>query len=151
MIEFRLPSLGADMDEGKLLEWRIRPGDVVKKGQVVCIVDTAKAAIDVECWHDGTVQRLLVEPGTTIPVGTAMAVLREAGESEAEVEHQIAPAAVAPAAATAPASQAPRAVPPPAATAAPAGRRRISPASAVARRWPLPSASRSSRRRAARR
>ena len=47
MIEFRLPSLGADMDEGKLLEWRVQPGDTVKKGQVVCVVDTAKAAIDL--------------------------------------------------------------------------------------------------------
>ena len=111
MIEFRLPSLGADMDEGKLLEWRVQPGDAVRKGQVVCVVDTAKAAIDVECWHDGTVQRLLVEPGTTIPVGTPMAVLREAGESEAAVEHRLAPPG-----------------PPAAPPSPPAERRRISPA-----------------------
>jgi pyruvate dehydrogenase E2 component (dihydrolipoamide acetyltransferase) len=83
MIEFRLPSLGADMDEGKLLEWRVQPGDAVKKGQIVCVVDTAKAAIDVECWHDGIVQQLLVEPGATIPVGTPMALLREPGEAAA--------------------------------------------------------------------
>ena len=81
MIEFRLPSLGSDMDEGKLVEWRVRPGDAVRKGQVVAVVDTAKAAIDVECWHDGIVHALLTEPGTTIPVGTPMAVLRAPGES----------------------------------------------------------------------
>jgi pyruvate dehydrogenase E2 component (dihydrolipoamide acetyltransferase) len=86
MIEFRLPSLGADMDAGTLLEWRVAPGDAVKKGQIVCVVDTVKAAIDVECWHDGVVQALLVEPGTTLPVGTLMAVLREAGEEPAAVE-----------------------------------------------------------------
>ncbi len=131
MIEFRLPSLGADMDEGKLLEWRVGPGEAVKKGQVVCVVDTAKAAIDVECWHDGTVQRLLVEPGTTIPVGTAMAILRETGESEAEVERRIAtPAGAGEAGVVAvPPSGAP---PPPAATtpitAATQQRRRVSPA-----------------------
>jgi pyruvate dehydrogenase E2 component (dihydrolipoamide acetyltransferase) len=129
MIEFRLPSLGADMDEGKLLEWRVQPGDAVKRGQIVCVVDTAKAAIDVECWHDGTVQRLLIEPGRTIPVGTPMAILREAGESEAEVERRIAPTppAVMPAAAAAPAAVAPRATPQPAAVA-PTERRRVSPA-----------------------
>ena len=81
MIEFKLPSLGADMDEGKLLEWKVSPGDTVKKGQVVAIVDTSKAAVDVEIWAEGTVFELLVEPGETIPVGTVMATLREAGES----------------------------------------------------------------------
>ncbi len=90
MIEFRLPSLGADMDEGKLLEWLVAPGDAVRKGQVVCVVDTAKAAIDVECWHDGVVHKLLTEPGATIPVGTPMAVLREADESAATVDEQLA-------------------------------------------------------------
>ena len=86
MIEFRLPSLGADMDAGTLLEWRVAPGDAVKKGQIVCVVDTVKAAIDVECWHDGIVQALLVEPGATLPVGSLMAVLREAGEEPAAGE-----------------------------------------------------------------
>ena len=122
MIEFRLPSLGADMDEGKLLEWRVRPGDEVKKGQIVCVVDTAKAAIDVECWHDGTVHALLTEPGTTIPVGTLMAVLREAGEAAAEVERRLqalASASARPAAAATPAAVAAPALPAAVAAAAP--------------------------------
>lgn len=75
MIEFKLPSLGADMDEGKLLEWKVSPGDTVKKGQVVAIVDTSKAAVDVEIWSEGTVFELLVAPGETIPVGAVMATL----------------------------------------------------------------------------
>ena len=80
MIEFTLPTLGADMDEGTLLEWLVKPGDVVKKGQIIAVVDTSKAAIDVESWHDGTVAELLVEPGTKIPVGTLMATFLEPGE-----------------------------------------------------------------------
>ena len=40
MIEFKLPALGADMDEATLLEWNVQPGDVIKKGQVVAVVDT---------------------------------------------------------------------------------------------------------------
>ncbi|AOZ04396.1 branched-chain alpha-keto acid dehydrogenase subunit E2 (plasmid) [Cupriavidus sp. USMAHM13] len=80
MIEFRLPALGADMDEGTLLEWVVQPGDRVKKGQVIAVVDTSKAAIDVETWHDGTVGELLVSPGTKMPVGTLMTTLLEEGE-----------------------------------------------------------------------
>ncbi|MGN8062100.1 dihydrolipoamide acetyltransferase family protein [Ralstonia sp. 22111] len=87
MIEFTLPTLGADMDEGTLLEWLVKPGDVVKKGQIIAVVDTSKAAIDVESWHDGTVAELLVEPGTKIPVGTLMATFLEPGEAPGAVTH----------------------------------------------------------------
>jgi len=127
MIEFRLPSLGADMDEGKLLEWLVKPGDAVKKGQIVCVVDTAKAAIDVECWHDGVVHALLTEPGTTIPVGTLMAALRESGESEAQAEERL---AALKAKEVAPKAIAPPPAAPRVAAAAPvaAARQRISPA-----------------------
>ena len=68
MIEFKLPSLGADMTEGKLLAWHVQPGDSVKRGQVVAVVDTSKAAIDVEIWQDGVVQELLVPVGDKVPV-----------------------------------------------------------------------------------
>ncbi len=80
MIEFRLPSLGSDMDQGKLLEWHVKPGDAVKRGQIVAVVDTSKAAVDVEIWQEGTIAQLLTQPGETIPVGTVMATLLAAGE-----------------------------------------------------------------------
>ncbi|MGE7434218.1 2-oxo acid dehydrogenase subunit E2 [Kitasatospora sp. NPDC001175] len=75
MAEFRMPALGADMTEGTLLEWLVHPGDQVRKGDIVAVVDTAKAAIEVECFENGTVDRLLVEPGTTMPVGASLAVI----------------------------------------------------------------------------
>lgn len=81
MFDFKLPSLGADMEEGKLLEWLVKPGDSVDKGQVVAVVDTSKAAVDVEIWHKGTVHALLVGPGEKIPVGTVLATLLEPGET----------------------------------------------------------------------
>ena len=81
MIEFKLPSLGADMDQGTLLEWKVSPGDTVKKGQVVAVVDTSKAAVDVEIWVGGVVRELLVHPGETVPVGAVLATLD--GEEEA--------------------------------------------------------------------
>ncbi|MEY4139593.1 MAG: hypothetical protein RLZZ371_1775 [Pseudomonadota bacterium] len=85
MIEFKLPSLGADMTEGKLLAWHVKPGDSVQRGQVVAVVDTSKAAIDVEIWSDGVVQELLVPVGDKVPVGTVLATLRAPGEAPPDV------------------------------------------------------------------
>lgn len=70
-----MPSLGADMDSGVLLEWLVKPGDTVHKGDVVAVVDTAKAAVEVECFADGVVQALLVRPGTRVPVGEVLATI----------------------------------------------------------------------------
>lgn len=103
MIEFKLPSLGADMDEGKLLEWKIAPGDAVKRGDVVAIVDTSKAAVEVESWQVGTVFELLVQPGDKIPVGTVMATLLQAGESAETAPRRGRPAATTPSPAASPA------------------------------------------------
>ncbi|MGZ6800042.1 MAG: dihydrolipoamide acetyltransferase family protein [Mycobacteriaceae bacterium] len=110
MIEFTMPSLGSDMDEGKLDEWLVKPGDAIERGQVVAVVETTKAAVDVECWHEGTVHELLVSMGETVPVGAVLATLLEPDET----------AASAPAPPSAPAVVTP--------VAAPAERRRVSPA-----------------------
>ncbi|OBB37341.1 MULTISPECIES: dihydrolipoamide acetyltransferase family protein [unclassified Mycobacterium] len=81
MIEFKMPSLGADMDEGTLDEWLVKPGDVVTRGQIVAVVETTKAAVEVECWQEGTVVELLVPVGTTVQVGAPLARLAEPGEA----------------------------------------------------------------------
>lgn len=80
MIEFTMPALGADMDEGQLNEWLVKPGDTVSRGQIVAVVETTKAAVEVECWHDGVVDELLVPVGETVAVGTPLARLLEPGE-----------------------------------------------------------------------
>lgn len=73
-----LPSLGADMDEASLLEWKIKPGDRVKRGQVVAVLETVKAAIDAEIWVDGVIEELLVQPDKDrkIKVGAPLARLK---------------------------------------------------------------------------
>jgi pyruvate dehydrogenase E2 component (dihydrolipoamide acetyltransferase) len=71
--EFRLPALGADMDEGTLLEWHVAPGARVKRGDVVAVVETDKGAIDVEIFMDGVLREIVVQPGTKVPVGTVLA------------------------------------------------------------------------------
>jgi pyruvate dehydrogenase E2 component (dihydrolipoamide acetyltransferase) len=94
MSEFRMPSLGADMTEGKLLEWKVKPGDSVKRGDIVAVVETPKAAVDVESWQEGIVQELLTQPGATVPVGAVMATLRAPGEAAAPMpRRKISPAA----------------------------------------------------------
>lgn len=74
-IEWKMPSLGADMESGTLVEWKIKPGDVVKRGDVVAVVETDKGAIDVEIYESGPVEKLVVEPGTKVPVGGVLALI----------------------------------------------------------------------------
>jgi len=95
-----MPVLGADMDEGTVLEWLVKPGDEVHKGDVIAVVDTAKSAIDVESFHTGTIERLVTPAGDTVPVGTVLAVIREAtpGAGAAGPELAVAPSAGQPAA-----------------------------------------------------
>lgn len=75
MTEFRMPSLGADMEEATLVEWLVKPGDQVHRGDIIAVVDTVKAAMDVEVFTDGWIEQLLVKPGTTIAVGTPIATI----------------------------------------------------------------------------
>jgi pyruvate dehydrogenase E2 component (dihydrolipoamide acetyltransferase) len=79
--EFTLPALGADMDEGTILEWHVAPGARVKRGDVVAVVETDKGAIDVEIFIDGVVREIVVAPGTKVPVGTVLALIDTDGET----------------------------------------------------------------------
>jgi pyruvate dehydrogenase E2 component (dihydrolipoamide acetyltransferase) len=73
-----MPTLGADMEAGVLVEWLVQPGSTVKRGQVVAVVETEKGAVEVEIWEDGVVDALLIGPGTRVPVGAVLATLRGA-------------------------------------------------------------------------
>ncbi len=74
-----MPALGADMDAGTVLEWLVKPGDEVHKGDVIAVIDTAKSAIDVESFAAGTIEQLVVGVGETVPVGTVLASIAEPG------------------------------------------------------------------------
>jgi pyruvate dehydrogenase E2 component (dihydrolipoamide acetyltransferase) len=76
--ELRMPSLGADMEEGTLVEWRIKPGQRVKRGDIVAVIETSKGIIDIESFEEGVIARLVAEPGTCVPVGTPLAVFEGA-------------------------------------------------------------------------
>lgn len=82
---FRMPSLGADMEEGTLIEWLVKPGDAVKNGDVVAVVETHKGAIEIEIFESGVIESLEVAEGDKVPVGAAMAKLRN-GEAEGDTD-----------------------------------------------------------------
>ena len=100
MVEFRMPSLGADMEAGTLVEWLIKPGDVVKRGQVVAVVETQKGAIEIETFQAGRIDKVLVDLHSKVPVGTPLALILAEGEEKPAVATAVPPpAAVAPTAA----------------------------------------------------
>jgi pyruvate dehydrogenase E2 component (dihydrolipoamide acetyltransferase) len=112
---FAMPSLGADMTEGTLLEWRVAPGDTVHRGDIVAVVDTDKSDIEVEVFDDGVVTELLVGVGTKVPVGEPLALIAPVRAKAAPAARRAAAPVEAP-----PATPTPAAVPAP--TAVPVGR-----------------------------
>jgi pyruvate dehydrogenase E2 component (dihydrolipoamide acetyltransferase) len=81
MAEFTMPSLGADMTSGTLIEWKVKPGDHLQPGDTIAVVGTEKGEIDVEVFEEGVVEHLLVPEGAETPVGAVLAILRGAGEA----------------------------------------------------------------------
>lgn len=80
MTVFRMPSLGADMEDGTLIEWLVQPGDRVTSGDVVAVVETHKGAIEIEIFESGVIESLDVKVGVTVPVGSPLATLLVDGE-----------------------------------------------------------------------
>lgn len=70
-----MPSLGADMEAGTLVEWLVKPGDLVHRGDVIALVDTQKGLFDIEVFEEGKVQNLVLGVGDKVPVGSVMAIL----------------------------------------------------------------------------
>jgi pyruvate dehydrogenase E2 component (dihydrolipoamide acetyltransferase) len=80
MAEFVMPQLGADMGAGKLLAWRKHVGENVRRGDIIADVETDKADIEVEVFTSGIIEKVLVQPGEKVPVGTVLAIIREEGK-----------------------------------------------------------------------
>jgi pyruvate dehydrogenase E2 component (dihydrolipoamide acetyltransferase) len=72
MTEFLMPSLGADMETGQVVEWLVKAGDRVKPGDVVAVIETHKGAIEVEIFLDGVINQL-APLDKVLPVGAVLA------------------------------------------------------------------------------
>lgn len=90
-----MPSLGADMEAGTLVEWLKHPGDAVQRGDIVAVVETEKGAIEVEIFVNGTMGEQLVGLGTKVPVGMPLAIIDGAVEEPSEIKAAAVPVAAA--------------------------------------------------------
>jgi pyruvate dehydrogenase E2 component (dihydrolipoamide acetyltransferase) len=123
-----MPKLSDTMKEGVLRKWQKKEGDKISPGDLVAEVETDKATMDFESFDEGTLLKLLVADGATVPVGGAIAIIGKPGEditaalAEAEKKKAGAAPAAKPAAPPAPAAPAPaaEAKPAPAPAAQPA-------------------------------
>jgi pyruvate dehydrogenase E2 component (dihydrolipoamide acetyltransferase) len=95
MGDFHMPSLGADMEVGRVTEWLVKVGDEVKRGDIVAVVETEKSTIEVEIFESGVIEAIVVPVGEEVPVGAVLARVRSGapGSSEARAA---APAATEP-------------------------------------------------------
>lgn len=82
MSEFRMPSLGSDMEAGTLVEQAVMSGDKLSAGDVIGAVETQKGVIEIEVFESGTFDRWLAEIGQTVPVGAPLAVIQTPAEEE---------------------------------------------------------------------
>lgn len=113
--EFKMPDVGEGLTEAEILKWYVKAGDTVTDGQVVCEVETAKAAVELPIPFDGVVHELRFPEGTTVDVGQVIiAVDVDGGAAPAAPPAEAqAPAASAPATPSAPAAPAERTEAPP--------------------------------------
>ena len=75
-----MPALGADMEAGTIVEWLVKPGDAVKRGDIIAVVDTEKATIEVEVFQSGIIESIAVPAGQKVPIGTVLALIKTEGE-----------------------------------------------------------------------
>lgn len=83
--KIEMPRMGFDMKEGTLVRWRKKEGDQVARGEVIAEIETDKATVDMEAYASGVLSKIVVEEGTTVPVGELIAVIGEPGEAVPDV------------------------------------------------------------------
>ncbi|MFI9374685.1 MULTISPECIES: 2-oxo acid dehydrogenase subunit E2 [Streptomyces] len=90
--EFKMPDVGEGLTEAEILKWYVQPGDTVTDGQVVCEVETAKAAVELPIPYDGVVRELHFPEGSTVDVGTSIIAVAVGGAAAEAPAQEAAPA-----------------------------------------------------------
>ena len=80
------PDLGATGGDVLFIEWLVKPGDQVRVGQPLFLVETDKATVEVEAFRDGVVRELLVEAGDSVSLGSAVAIVADSLEEPLHLE-----------------------------------------------------------------
>ena len=79
MSEVNMPRLSDTMQEGTIAHWLKKPGDEVKKGDVLAEIETDKATMELEAYDSGVLEQILVQEGETVPIGQAVAIIGSGG------------------------------------------------------------------------
>lgn len=91
MTEIQMPRLSDTMEEGVISTWRKNVGDQVSRGEVLAEIETDKAIMELEAYDDGVLEKILVEAGATVPIGTPIAILGDGSGAAAEAAPAAAP------------------------------------------------------------
>jgi pyruvate dehydrogenase E2 component (dihydrolipoamide acetyltransferase) len=85
-IELTMPRLSDTMEAGTVIKWNVKEGDPVRSGSVLADIETDKATMEMQCFDDGKLAAILVEPGKQVKVGTTIALIALEGEDVAKVK-----------------------------------------------------------------
>jgi len=91
MYDITMPKLSDSMEVGKIIEWKVKEGDEVHEGDVLAEVESDKASMELECFHDGVMAKIVHDDGAEVPVGEAVAYIAVKDEALAEVPEAKAP------------------------------------------------------------
>jgi pyruvate dehydrogenase E2 component (dihydrolipoamide acetyltransferase) len=81
--DLKMPSLGADMEFGTLVQWRVAAGDRVRRGDIVAEVETQKGVFEIDIREDAVIGELMVAEGARVKVGAPLAsLMTTAGAAE---------------------------------------------------------------------
>lgn len=86
MYEVTMPKLSDSMEVGQIVEWKVKEGDRVSEGDVLAEVESDKAVMELECYQDGVVAKIVHGGDTEVPVGEVIAFIGEEGEEVPEGE-----------------------------------------------------------------
>ena len=74
--DLKMPSFGADMAEGTLVKWRVKEGEQIERGYIIAEIETNKGIIELDIFEDAVIEKLLLQEGELVAVGTPIARLR---------------------------------------------------------------------------
>jgi pyruvate/2-oxoglutarate dehydrogenase complex dihydrolipoamide acyltransferase (E2) component len=94
-VEIKMPQLSDTMNDGKIIEWRVKEGQQVSRGDILAEVETDKANLEIECFHQGILLKIMTPAEHVAKVGQVIAVIGEQGDAVGtpHLSHQAQPAA----------------------------------------------------------
>jgi pyruvate/2-oxoglutarate dehydrogenase complex dihydrolipoamide acyltransferase (E2) component len=77
MSVYLMPKLGHLQEAGTVVAWKVQPGERIRKGELLIVIETDKTTVEVEATFNGVLESVLVAAGETVPVGEPIATYRD--------------------------------------------------------------------------